>query len=36
MATLGSNIQNNRRGLLVDDYLHLLGAKDIYAVGDVS
>ena len=27
--------QTNRRGLLVDDYLRLLGANDVYAVGDV-
>ena len=35
MTSLAST-QNNRRGLLVDDYLHLLGAQDIYAIGDVS
>ncbi|KAG8925715.1 NADH:ubiquinone oxidoreductase [Tulasnella sp. 417] len=28
--------QKNRRGLLVDDYLRLLGVNDIYAIGDCT
>jgi NADH:ubiquinone reductase (non-electrogenic) len=28
--------QNNRRGLLVDDYLRLLGAQGIFAMGDCT
>jgi NADH:ubiquinone reductase (non-electrogenic) len=28
--------QNNRRGLLVDDHLRLLGAQGIYALGDCT
>ncbi|KAG8842705.1 NADH:ubiquinone oxidoreductase [Tulasnella sp. 330] len=35
MAALPAH-QNNKRGLLVDDYLRLLGANDIYAIGDCT
>ncbi|KAG9010273.1 NADH:ubiquinone oxidoreductase [Tulasnella sp. 427] len=28
--------QTNRRGLVVDDYLRLLGANDVYAIGDCT
>ncbi|KAG8922136.1 NADH:ubiquinone oxidoreductase, partial [Tulasnella sp. 417] len=28
--------QTNRRGLLVDDYLRLLGVNDVYAIGDCT
>jgi NADH:ubiquinone reductase (non-electrogenic) len=28
--------QNSRRGLLVDDYMRLLGAPDVYAMGDCT
>jgi NADH:ubiquinone reductase (non-electrogenic) len=31
-----SEAQNNRRGLLVDDHLRLLGAQGIYALGDCT
>ena len=35
MASLPEH-QTNKRGLVVDDYLRLLGANDVYAIGDVS
>ncbi|KAG8970049.1 NADH:ubiquinone oxidoreductase [Tulasnella sp. 419] len=35
MASLPKD-QTNRRGLLVDDYMRLLGAEDIYAIGDCT
>jgi len=35
MAALPSH-QTNKRGLLVDDYLRLLGANDVYAIGDCT
>ncbi|WWC65152.1 uncharacterized protein I303_107766 [Kwoniella dejecticola CBS 10117] len=31
-----SSVQTQRRGLLVDDYLNLLGAEGVYAVGDCT
>ncbi|KAJ3186695.1 NADH:ubiquinone oxidoreductase [Gaertneriomyces sp. JEL0708] len=33
---LPSNLQTQRRGLTVDDYLRVKGAPDIYALGDAS
>ncbi|KAG8905734.1 NADH:ubiquinone oxidoreductase [Tulasnella sp. 403] len=35
MASLPQH-QTNKRGLLVDDYLRLLGANDVYAIGDCT
>eukprot|EP01132_Coremiostelium_polycephalum_P000989 gene989-1255_t len=36
MNSIGTNVQNNRRGLLVDDYFRVLGADGIWAIGDCS
>ncbi|KYQ89249.1 pyridine nucleotide-disulfide oxidoreductase [Tieghemostelium lacteum] len=32
--SIGTNIQNNRRGLIVDEYFRVVGAEGIWAIGD--
>lgn len=36
IKTLGPENQNQRRGLTVDEYLQVKGAKDVFALGDAS
>ncbi|KAH8929931.1 FAD/NAD(P)-binding domain-containing protein [Atractiella rhizophila] len=35
-ANAGSDVQKERRGLVVDEFLRVVGAEDIYAFGDAS
>ncbi|KAM9979427.1 hypothetical protein ACTFIY_008683 [Dictyostelium cf. discoideum] len=36
MQSIGPNVQNNRRGLVVDDYFRVAGADGIWSIGDAS
>eukprot|EP01133_Synstelium_polycarpum_P001486 gene1486-1725_t len=36
MNSIGTDIQNSRRGLVVDDYFRVKGAEGIWAIGDAS
>ncbi|KAM9972776.1 hypothetical protein ACTFIR_012145 [Dictyostelium discoideum] len=36
MQSIGPNIQNNRRGLVVDDYFRVAGTDGIWSIGDAS
>ncbi|EGC38564.1 hypothetical protein DICPUDRAFT_148767 [Dictyostelium purpureum] len=36
IQAIGTNVQNNRRGLVIDDYFRVAGADGIWAIGDAS
>jgi NADH dehydrogenase FAD-containing subunit len=36
MSQIGDKVQNQRRGLVVDDTLKVTGAEDVWACGDCT